>query len=348
MNYIGLDCHITTLDFAVINERGKLIKTERIDTSVKNLITFIKSIESPRVVYVEEGTLANWILETCTGNGEKLVITNAKENRWISSSGQKNDKLDALKLAQLARGGYIREVHHPVGQRRRFKELIQAYHDTVRSGTRIKNKIKAKFRGNGIQCAGETIYKKRFREEWREKLPNDPGLLMIVDNLWLQMDQLEEAEDRILVAAKEQARQFSEIKKFQVIPGIGFITAATVSAILETPWRFANKRKVWMYAGLGIVRRESGERVYSEKLTRNYNRLLKYAIKQAAEAAIRAKDNPSRRKYLEMTLLHGVAPHRAKLTVARDILAVMLAMWRKGEKYKPELRENHLTKQCWT
>ena len=78
-----------------------------------------------------------------------------------------------------------------------------------------------------------------------------------------------------------------------------------------------------MYAGLGLMKRSSGGKLYSEKLTTDYNRLLKYSIKQAAEATVIAKDNPFRRKYLEMTLLHGIAPHRAKLTVARDILATM-------------------------
>ncbi|MFC1990472.1 hypothetical protein ACFLVW_08010 [Chloroflexota bacterium] len=50
---------------------------------------------------MEEGTLAAWALEVCVRFGEKLVITNPKENHWIGSSGQKNDRLDALKLAQL-------------------------------------------------------------------------------------------------------------------------------------------------------------------------------------------------------------------------------------------------------
>ena len=94
-----------------------------------------------------------------------------------------------------------------------------------------------------------------------------------------------------------------------------------------------------MYAGLGLMRRSSGGKLYSEKLTTDYNRLLKYTLKQAAEAAVIAKDNPFRRKYLDMTLLHGITPHRAKLTIARDILATMWAMWKKGEKYDPKIRE---------
>ena len=67
----------------------------------------------------------------------------------------------------------------------------------------------------------------------------------------------------------------------------------------------------------------------------------------AAEAAIRAKDNPFRQKYLDITLLRGIAPHRAKLTIARDMLATMLAMWEKEENYNLELREKMIHKQEW-
>ena len=345
MHYIGMDCHITTLDFAVINDAGRLVKSSNVATSVKNFMEFVKKVPPPRTIYMEEGTLGGWALETCVRFGEKLVITNPKENHWISSSGQKDDSIDALKLAQLARGGYIKEIHHPVGQRRRFRELMIAYHDTVRSTTRIKNKIKAKFRQNGVQCTGATVYSATYQEEWKRKLPQEETLLLILDGLWRQLNQSEQTEKDLLAVARAQAKHYPEIKHFEAVPGIGFISAATISAILETPHRFADKRKVWMYAGLGIMTRSSGGKLYSEKLSTDYNRLLKYTLKQAAEAAIQAKDNPFRRKYLDMTILHGMAPNRAKLTIARDMLATMWAMWRKGEKYDPEIREKVAYKQ---
>jgi len=339
MHYIGMDCHISTLDFAVVNETGRLVKTGSVATSVSNFMEFVKKVAPPRVVYMEEGTLAAWALEICARFGEKLVITNPKENHWIGSSGQKDDSIDALKLAQLARGGYIKEVHHPVGQRRRFRELMITYHDTVRSTTRIKNKIKAKFRQNGIRCNGRTVYLKAYREEWKEKLPQDATLLLILEGLWHQLGQSEQCEKELLRAARVQAKHYPEIKHFEAIPGIGFITAATISAILETPHRFASKRKVWMYAGLGLMKRASAGKLYSERLSIDYNRLLKYTIKQTAAVAIQTTDNPFRQKYLDMTLLHGIAPNLAKLTIARGMLATMWAMWKKGEKYNPEIRE---------
>ena len=340
MQYIGMDCHIKSLDFAVVNDDGRLVQAKSVDTSVSNFMKFVKNVTSPRTVYMEEGTLAAWAQEVCVRYGETLVITDAKENHWIGDSGQKNDSTDALKLAQLARGGYIKKIHHPNGQRRRFRELMIAYHDTVRSTTRIKNKIKSKFRQNGISCTGNTVYVKVHRGEWESKLPQDPILHLILECLWRQLEQSEQTEKELIGTAKVLAKDYPEIKNFVDIPGIGFIHAATISAILETPHRFANKRKVWMYAGFGIMKRSSGGKLYSEKLTGDYNRHLKNAVKQAAETAIMAKDNPFRRKYLDMTLLHGCASYRAKLTIARDILAIMYSMWKTGEKYNPERRKN--------
>jgi len=344
MHYIGADCHISSLDFAVVDDGGRLLKASKVPTSVNNFIGFVKKVTPPRIVYIEEGALAAWVLETCVQYGEKVVITDPKKNRWIGSSGQKDDPIDALKLAHLARGGYIKEIHHPVGQRRRFRELMEAYHDTVRSTTRIKNKIKSKFRQNGIQCTGTTVYSETYRQEWKGKLPKDATLLLVLEGLWRQLEQSEQIEKELLSAARIQAKQYPEIKHFEALPGIGFIHAATISAILETPHRFANKRKVWMYAGLGIMKRSSGGKLYGEKLSTDYNRLLKYTLKQAAEAAIHDMDNPFRRKYLDMTL-SGIAPHRAKLTIARDMLATMWTMWKKGERYNPEIREKAAYKQ---
>jgi transposase len=92
-----------------------------------------------------------------------------------------------------------------------------------------------------------------------------------------------------------------------------------------------------MYAGIGLAERKSGEKIYSRRLTRQYNRLLKNAVKQATEAAISAKDNQFRRQYLSLTIEKGIASHKAKLTVARSLLAALYGMWKNGESYDPQI-----------
>jgi hypothetical protein len=198
MNYIGMDTHISTLAFKVVNEAGKLKMASEVQTGALNFLEFVKSVPKPRQVIMEEGPLAAWLLEICTENGEQLIISDPKRNHWISSSGKKDDPIDAEKLAQLARGGYIKEIHHPVGQRRRFRELVMAYHDTVKRVVRAKNKIKAKFLQNGISSAGQTVYSPDQRTKWRQKLPQEPVVLTIIDSLWQELDQIMHSKEAIL------------------------------------------------------------------------------------------------------------------------------------------------------
>ena len=142
----------------MVNEKGTVSQRAKVNTGVKEFMEFVKSIPKPRKIFIEEGELAGWLLETSLKFREELVITDPKTNKWIGKAGQKNDTIDAEKLAQLARGKYIKEVYHPVNDRRKFKDLVFAYHDTVKNQSRIKNKIKAKFRSNGIKCSGITVY----------------------------------------------------------------------------------------------------------------------------------------------------------------------------------------------
>lgn len=58
-----------------------------------------------------------------------MEITDPKTNKWIGKADQKNDTIDSEKLAQLASGKHIKEVYHPVNDRKKFKDLVFAYHD---------------------------------------------------------------------------------------------------------------------------------------------------------------------------------------------------------------------------
>ena len=128
MNYIGIDCHSRTLSFVVINDRGDVTARHQDTTSAIHFLSFVRDVRQPRTIYIEEGELAGWLTELCAQHQERLVVTDPKYNHLISRSGQKTDPIDAYKLAQLARGGFVKPVYHPTGAKRRLKELVQMYH----------------------------------------------------------------------------------------------------------------------------------------------------------------------------------------------------------------------------
>ena len=45
MHYVGMDCHISTLDFAVVNEDGRLVEAHSVATSVNGFMEFVKKTE---------------------------------------------------------------------------------------------------------------------------------------------------------------------------------------------------------------------------------------------------------------------------------------------------------------
>ncbi len=134
----------------------------------------------------------------------------------------------------------------------------------------------------------------------------------------------------------------------ETAPGLGPIRVAQMLPIVVTPHRFRTKRQFWAYCGFGIVMRSSSDWVKDQGhwvrarvaqtrgLNFNHNRMLKAIFKGAATTVIaHAGPNPLRAGY-DRQLENGTKPNLAKLTVARSIAAIVLAMWKAEEAYDPE------------
>lgn len=333
MYYIGMDTSIASLDFAVVDDRGNIKKREKITTSEIGLIEFIKSISKPRTLFLEEGSLASWVVEVCYRHGEKAVVMDPKRNHWIAKDEQKSDPIDAFKIAELARGNFYKEIPHAVGHRKRFRELMLYYHDTVRMRTRLKNIIKAKFRQYGINCTGKTVFMDSYQEEWFSKLDKEPQAQLIIKQLLEQFKCVENNIEAIRKKIIEQAKTYTEINLFRDIPGIDWIHAATFSALIENPYRFSTKKKLWVYAGIGISKKGSSKIVYKEGSNLNYNRILKYSLYQAVHIAITSKGSFFQQKYIYLTL-NGKDQKRAFLHICRNLLTIIWTIWKTGEKYR--------------
>lgn len=74
-------------------------------------------------------------------------------------------------------------------------------------------------------------------------------------------------------------------------------------------------------------------------LNRDFNHTLKRILKGAATTVIgRGEDEPVYRHY-ERLVEGGTKPNLAKLTIARQIASIVLALWCNGEAYDPKKLE---------
>ena len=136
------------------------------------------------------------------------------------------------------------------------------------------------------------------------------------------------------------------------IPLLGPIRVALLIGLIQTPHRFRTKRQLWAYCGLALQTRASGEYRFnagelqaSKKapalrgLNVNHNHDLKNLFKGVAMNVSTSTDPLA--DFYRNLLAKGMKPSLARLTLARKMAAIVLAVWKKGVGFDPgELKQN--------
>jgi transposase len=60
---------------------------------------------------LEEGTCSAWLYDLLHPHVDKLVVCNPRKNALLKD-GNKSDRIDARKLAELLRGNQLKPVYH--------------------------------------------------------------------------------------------------------------------------------------------------------------------------------------------------------------------------------------------
>ena len=340
--YIGLDAHASSCTVAVVGPSGRRLHSQVVETNAGALIRVLRGIPGTRHLCLEEGTHASWLYEVVSPHVEEIVVAGVSESR-----GPKSDKLDSFGLAEQLRIGAIkRKVYKKPGEFGALRHRAKAYTLLVGDSVRVQNRIKGLFRSRGVAVAGKGVFRVAEREGWLKKLPATARCL--AELLMQEQDGLLELREKAEEAMLAEARKHRAWRLVKSCPGLGEIRTAQLLPIVVTPYRFKNKRSFWAYCGLGIVMRSSSDWVRTQSgawvkapvqqtrgLNRNANRTLKGIFKGAATTVIgQARDEPLYRHYVQL-LDGGTKPNLAKLTLARQVASILLAVWRNEEVYDP-------------
>jgi transposase len=168
--YVGPDVHKASICIAVLNADGKLVMESVVETSAATILDFLKGLRGQVEVTFEEGTHAAWLYDVLHKSAAGVIVCDPRKNRLLRD-GNKSDKVDARKLAQLLRAGLLSPLYHGEHGTRDLKEPVRSYEYVVEDSTRTMNRIKALYRSRAIACASTDVYKPRWREEWLAKLP---------------------------------------------------------------------------------------------------------------------------------------------------------------------------------
>jgi transposase len=337
--YIGLDVHKESISIAVLNATGKTVMESVIETKANTILQFLDGLRGELQVTLEEGTSAAWLYDLLKPHVARIVVCDPRKNASMKQ-GNKSDKIDARRLAELLRLNHLNPVYHGEHGLRTLKELVRSYLTITKDVGRVMTRVKALYRSWGIPCTGKQIYAPRHRAEWLGKIA-EPGVHRRAEFYFQQLDALRSLRQQVRCELLAESKKHQAWKSLCQIPSIGPIRAAVLLGILQTPHRFRTKRQLWTFSGLGIETHSSADHRYVEGqlqrskkpvlirgLNENCNHDLKNLFKGAAVIAS-TKPGPFQEFYAAL-LAKGIRAEMARLTLARKIATIVLVVWKRG------------------
>lgn len=329
--YIGLDAHSSTCNFCVMDGSGRIHDDARIATNGRLLREYVGNVPGRKKLTFEECEMSTWLYEMFKNENCELMVCNPVTNRQYRKA--KTDKLDARQLADLLRGDFLIPVYHDGSEREKFRDLMSAYRQIIEEIIRTKCRYKSLFRKDGKRPVGGQVYTDRSRiEELKRR-----DLRFIAERTYDLLEELERSRREYTREIKRYGRKFKEIKVLKSLPGIADIQASHIVSQVIDPARFKNKHKYFSYCGQVRHRQISGGKSYGDKKIWG-NRTLKKVYKMAANSALRS--NNVFREYYDELRRKGTSHKNARNAVSRKIAAVSLAIWKKNERFDPDMIRN--------
>jgi len=338
--YVGMDAHKRFSQFAVLDEKGRVIKEVKVEHNNGNIKRYLSGFPQGTQVAVECVGNWYWFADEIESAGCEVLLTQAGKAKLMMGHVNKTDKLDAIGLAKLLRNGTLPTVWLPPGELRDEREIPRTRMKFSRIRTMLKNRIHATFdkyniRFEGVSDIFEGEGRKRVLES-RQLLPEETRNCVTRELAVLSEieKQIKDIEGRI----KAKVKVSEEMKIIDSLPGVAEILAIVI--VLETGpiERFPSSENYVSYCGLVPKVDASAGRIRYGKLIKAANHYLKWAFVEAAQSVARCKESAKWRGLRITELYNKVCSRRghgkAIVAVARQLAEAAYWMLTKRENYK--------------
>jgi transposase len=318
--FVGLDVHKKYTEVAVVDEDGVVEKQERIENEPGRIEEFSNGLGSADMV-LESSSSWYWLYEILSKR-HRVVLSNPAKTKAIASAKLKTDKVDALMLANLLRGGYIAESYVPSRRVMSLRELVRYRANLVRMRGTVKNRVHAYLLMNNIRI-GFGPFTKGFLEELRKvQDARVEGYLRIIERLNLEIHEA----SKIICS---EASNDESARLLMTIPGISFYSALLLVSEIGDVDRFPDSAHLVSYAGLASSTHSSGGSTYHGRITKAGSPYLRWVLNQCAWVHVRNQPEGSVAMfYARLSKKKG----RSKAMVAASAKLLKIVYWVLREK----------------
>jgi len=263
----------------------------------------------------------------------KTLVANARSIRQIAEAKVKTDKKDIERMLRQLINGTVPEVWVPPVHVRELRSLISFRWRLNKQITMSKNRLQSVVQRFNLDLPEGGLLTEKNRGWWDEQtFSNLTGFeveqdLEIVEILEGQKTAL----DRKLAELSNSEPWASDMVYLMQIPGMGLILSMAVLAAIGDIGRFPHPKRLVSYAGLSPGVHTSGETNRSKPITKEGRKELRWAMVEAAWAAVRS--DPYRKAQFKQ-LEKRMHRNQAIVAIARRMLVSIWHILTKREPYQ--------------
>ena len=336
---IGVDLGDKQSHYCVIGDKCQVLAQGTLATTKTGFNSLFQSLPHTTVA-MEAGTHSPWASRHLVWLGHEVIVANPRQLPLITESKQKNDRVDAEKLARVARMDVtlLNPIHHRSEQAQLDLGQIRMRAGLVAIRTAAINEARGQAKSLGYRLTESDA--DAVNQELAADLP-----AAAKKNLDALLETAADLTVRIKAADKEIqsiAKRYPEITLLTAIYGVGDLTALTFILTIEDAERFAKSREVGAYLGMVPGQSQSGERNPQQRITKQGDRMTRWMLVQCAHCILKrgAPDSDLRtwglNKIQEQKNSKGkVRKKKVLVAVARKLAVLMHHLWATGEVYDP-------------
>ena len=337
MIYIGMDVSSKSFTVHAVNEAKKVIFKGEIKPTRAGLRGMIKELgKQTKLIVFEAGNQLKWIALTLKKiEGVHIHVVHPNEIKWINQSSGKTDKIDARKLAELARGDMLpRPVHIVEGKARELRELISARSTIQSKRIALVNSIRGNLKQEGYKLARGFFQNSNWRDQLR-KMRIGSTQKLILEKYMESIESMVKTESEL--TAKILEIEHKDIELLETIPAIGGITSRVLVSAIDDAGRFDNKKTVSKYGGLTPRIYQSGGVTHLGRINRDGRMEMRKVLLQCAHTITRMKSYESRplREFFER-IKRRRGKKIAVVALARKLLTIAYGVLKTKNVYDPE------------
>lgn len=336
MIYIGMDVSSKEFVIHAVDQRQQKVFEGKITPSRAGLRKLVKDLGvGPKLFVFEAGNQMKWIaLTLMKQEGVRIHVVHPNEIKWINQSSGKTDKVDARKMAQLARGNLLpRAVHVVEGKTRQLRELVSARGQLQSKRVALINTVRGYMKQEGVSLPEKFFQRLDWKNALGEKTLGETQRV-IVKSFMDGIEVLKRSEEEI--TGKMTEIQDKRCELLETIPAIGKIASRVLVGALGDAGRFDNKKCVANYGGLAPTIYQSGNVTNMGRINRDGRQEVRKVLLQCAHTIERmiSHDAAPIRKFFER-IEKRRGKKRAVVATARKLLTIAYGVLKSGVPYDP-------------